>query len=141
MRCSATGTCEVDPASTWTVICSSAVVLPTRTDGVTAWDPPNGEPDPYCQFQVNGSNPMRTATIMNSLTPTWEQSIGSYTGAVLLAANPTWRISVNDDDTPMPPQLICSVSGFAPSDFAAGQVEFRNVQRCTSLQIRLMCGP
>jgi hypothetical protein len=114
--------------------------MSTRADG-NAWDPPNGDPDPYCQLQINGNTPMRTATIMNTLTPTWEQSIGSYSAATLLAANPTWRISVNDDDTPSPPQLICSVSGFAPSDFAAGQVEFRNVQRCTSLQIRLTCGP
>jgi hypothetical protein len=142
-RCSTTGTCELDPAADWGITCVSAEVMPRTASGMV-WDPPNGDPDPFCELVVNNTVVGRTMTINNNLSPDWDQSItagGTYPLSLFLAPNPIWHISVLDDDPPNATQNICTVMSLAETDFEAGQALFSNVGRCTTLELRLTCPP
>jgi hypothetical protein len=134
------GTCELDPASGWSVTCVSANVQGTTVGGMS-WDPMGGFPDPFCQLSINNSSVGRTSTEMNNLMPMWNQSISGNVGVPMSTFSmPTWRISVFDDDTTTM-QVICSVSTIPDTAFSGGDVELGPVQQCASLKVRLQCQP
>jgi hypothetical protein len=166
-RCAtAGGSCEVDPASTWRMICATAVVAATQPDG-QPWDatqgggpggPGNGMgpgqgpapgmaaaelPDPTCRLSnVLWTADASTAVLMNTLTPAWNESITPtpLTAGELMSQAMPWSITVSDDDERISSDLVCKVTPqLTTADFAAGDVTFTNVQSCTKLSVHLIC--
>jgi hypothetical protein len=154
--CGNNGTCALDPNSTWGITCVSANILSQMANGMT-WDPggiTTSPPDPFCRLDANGGTFGQSATLANTLTPQWDESLtssGLFTPTFLMDNTPNWQISVRDDDTTggqAASQLICSTSTNAQvlraADFEAGQVNVPTNGpggRCMTLTIQLTCMP
>src|SRR6185503_3134876 len=72
-QCSNAGTCTVDNAARWDLICASATLAGTKS-----WDPATPEtplPDPYCRLAVDSVLRGTTNTKNETLMPVWNQSI------------------------------------------------------------------
>jgi hypothetical protein len=166
-RCASAGTaCEVDPASTWRMTCSSAVLSAMQPDG-RPWDMPqnggpgfpgNGQgpgagpgpglggaelPDPTCQLSFGfRATDASTTVLMNTLTPTWNESITPtpLTAQELMSQAMPWSITVSDDDESITSDVACKVTPeLTAAEFAAGAITFTNVQSCTKLTVHLTC--
>lgn len=102
-------------------------------------------PDPICQLsQGVGGADASTSVIMNTTTPTWDESITPlatpFTAARLMSQAIPWSISVSDDDDRMSSDLVCQLTPeLTSADFAATEVTFSSTDRCISLHIHLMC--
>jgi hypothetical protein len=110
----------------------------------TAWDPPNGLPDPYCQLSLNNNMTSvgSTALVRDSLMPTWGVVVSGNGVPMSALSGPMVRISVFDDDGTAGPQNICTVMSVPQADFnMSGDIDLGPVQRCTHLLIRLACQP
>jgi hypothetical protein len=159
MLCNASGACDVDPSSTWDVVCVSAVVAPTQPNGQT-WDPksngPNGpNPDPFCQFEMpaNTTNPNQGAsspTIVDSFTPMWNYDVTPASGPIkasdLMSTAKTWRLWIGDDDgctaRGCVGQEICEIDQPLPaSALVTGQLTRQNLASCISLTVKFVCMP
>jgi hypothetical protein len=142
-QCSAAGACALTPASRWDVVCSSASIAPTMANG-GPWDNGmGGLPDPFCQFTLNGIAQVATATITNTLTPVWDETIspGNLNVTANFLTSQRWGIGVVDDDGGMQVDTpICAVApDLTAADFTAGTVVFPAAQGCLSLTIQLVC--
>lgn len=165
-RCANAGSCEVEPASTWRMLCSSAVLSATQPNG-QPWDAPqaggpgrpgNGMgpgqgpgpgvasaelPDPTCRLSFGLlTADASTSVLMNTLTPTWNESITPtpLTAGQLMSQAMPWSITVSDDDDRMTSDPACTVTPqLTAADFAAADVTFTNVQSCTKLSVHLTC--
>jgi hypothetical protein len=162
-RCSTTGTCELDPASQWTLTANSAVLNkadPHYPNGATGvWDGRSERyggslPDPFCQLEVPFGTPINwTSTIVDTLTPSWNQPLnpagGTLTAADLLPNGMNWQIWVGDDDGNGFGEVMCEINApLSPADFLAGGFTRTNVgssgypqPSCTSVTFTLTCQP
>jgi hypothetical protein len=159
LLCNSSGACEVDPSSTWDIVCGSATVKPTQPNGAT-WDPhmstPDGtNPDPFCQFEMpaNTLNPLlgkSSPTIMDSFTPMWNYDVTPGGNAIkasdLMSTAKTWRLWIGDDDgcnaRGCVGQEICEIDQPAPaSAFVAGEITRQNLGSCISVTMKLVCVP
>jgi len=167
-RCSASRTCELDPASTWDLAAVSAAVMPNDPNvsgTMKPWDLPSGEiggalPDPFVEldFLTNAILPVgHTMPIIDTLLPNWgalmppTQALINPPGSPvrasdLLAGGRDWQIVVSDDDidTATGPfgEEICPVFGpLTPADFLNGGFTRTNVESCFSISIKLTCRP
>lgn len=149
-QCSDVGVCELDPSANWDIICSSATIVPTKPLNVP-WDVATPGisplPDPYCQFTLDGASLARTTTLLNTLTPMWNQSITptsmDITEDILVSQAGRWQVGVVDEDLGvMPADPVCAaVPRLTPANFAAGMVALPATPNCTSLTIQLVCVP
>jgi hypothetical protein len=142
------GACQLDPGAPWDLICVSATVAATKPTGAQ-WDPSTSTvsplPDPFCELTIDGNRAATTATMLNTLSPQWDQSIApanmDLTTMFLTMKAGSWAVAVLDDDanqTSFDP--ICSVSPtLTPADFAAGTLQLPPTQSCLSLSIQLVC--
>lgn len=159
LRCSNTGSCEVDPMSQWTMTAVSATIAPKYPDG-SDWDPGQrlgaALPDPFVQFEMPpvpaSGNPQPggvtgdTTTKMDTLSPLWNESIlqpGTPVRARdLLAGGKPWLLWVGDEDDKLSADLVCQImSPMDPTAFAAGGITRKNLGSCVSLSIKLTCQP
>ena len=156
-RCGATsGTCEVDPASPWTVTCGTATVAQTKGVGMS-WDGPtigpgmsaSTAPDPFCAYQLDGVTQKQTSVVMDSYVPTWNQSVTpsnpKITANYLMSQAGHWSIFVADDDAGVGGfqttyESICSIAPHpTATDFSRGMLTYTNLASCLSLTIQLTC--
>jgi hypothetical protein len=167
-RCTASHTCELDPASTWDLAAISAAVSPNDPNvhgAVMNWDQPSGEiggvlPDPFVEldFLTNAVLPVgHTAPITDTLLPNWgalmppTQSLLNSPGSPihasdLMAGGRNWQIVVYDDDldaTTVPfGEELCPIFGpLTSADFLNGGFTRTNVESCFSVSIKLTCHP
>ena len=156
MLCSATGACDVDPASTWDIVCGSAVIAPTQPNGAT-WDPPglgpNGtNPDPFCQFEMpagttNPNQGKSSPTIPDTFTPVWNYDVtpsGPIKASDLMSTTKTWRLWIGDDDGCTARgcfgQEICEIDQPLPADaLISGQLTKQHLMSCISMTIKFVC--
>jgi hypothetical protein len=154
--CSASGTCDIDPASSWDVVCVSAVLAPTLPNG-QPWDPGNGAdkpaPDPFCQLeevanQVDSATGKSTNTIQDTYTPSWNFDVTPaghpMPASKLLSTSAPWRIWVGDDDgcnaTGCFGQEACEIDQPLPaSALSTGQLTVQNRQSCLSFTVKFVC--
>jgi hypothetical protein len=155
--CTAAGSCDIDPASTWDIVCVSAKLASTQPNGA-AWDPsapgPNGPlPDPFCQYErvsglVDPSNAAVTSTITDTLTPMWSQNVtpaaNPPTASWLLSSSTGWRLWVGDDDgctaSGCVAQEACEIDGPLPkSALETGTLVIENRASCVQLYVKFNC--
>jgi len=157
--CGPSGACAVDPASRWTIVCSSAELTTEPPSGGNNWDPGNGElgghnPDPFCQFETTAdvvdTGAATTTTVLDSFTATWNQTVtppgATISGATLLSPTARWQLWVGDDDGCDPSgcygTLACSVTAPMQSTWLLnGGFTLMNVANCVALNVKLVCQP
>ncbi len=168
LRCTASHTCEPDPASLWDLAADSAALNPidpnVRPPNPANWDQPSGEigstkPDPFVELDVLSTAITQighTATIVDTLLPNW----GALTAPMAALLNPgspvrasdlmaggkNWVITVFDDDsdTASGPfgEIMCEINGpLTPADFVNGSFTRTNFDSCFSISIKLICHP
>lgn len=162
-KCSSSGSCELDPASTWNVICGAATIESTQANG-TMWDPSTGQggpgtggpgtggpgtgtgtlPDPVCQFVSGVTVQRQTAIAMDTLMPAWNAVVSSTSSAkTLMSTTSRWSVTIVDDDgggTFVLGDNICQVTpSLTVEDFSTGKLTFENVGRCVTLSLQLVC--
>jgi len=159
-KCSATGSCDVDPMSTWSVLCDSATIDATTATG-GAWDPNSGPgsggpggpgnsngstlPDPVCQYLMGTTIQKQTAAQTDTLTPMWNAVVSptAISAKTLMSTVTRWSVKIVDDDAQggfSSSDDICEVEPTVTSDdFAAGQLDFDKVGRCAHLSLQLAC--
>jgi len=155
-KCSSQGRCDLDPGSTWNVVCGSATIQSTSANG-TVWDPQFGmggvgsgdftgtPPDPVCQFLSGTTLQKQTAIQVDTLTPTWNTVIspGNSSVKTLMSTASRWSVRIVDDDGGGAfslPEEICQVTPSPTAeDFSAGQLSFDSVGRCVHLSLQLVC--
>ena len=138
---------------------STATIEATNAFG-TAWDPTNGQggpggpgasngtlPDPICQYLTGVTLQKQTTALTDTLTPMWGAVIspGTTSAKTLMSMASRWSVKIVDDDGSSfggfsSSEDICQVTP-APTDqdFAAGQLTFDNVGRCTHVALQLIC--
>ena len=153
------GACAIDPNSPWTIVADSVRVNMTPPGG-GFWDPAHGDeggtaPDLFCEYE-NPANDVSittagvTDTVVDVYTTTWDEVISpvglTVSASVLMAANPTWRIWVGDEDCSGPGtcgslgQTICSYQQpISAASLEAGQLTISNYQSCASLSLSFVC--
>ncbi|HVU50069.1 MAG TPA: hypothetical protein VHL80_05255, partial [Polyangia bacterium] len=152
----ASGACDVDPSSTWDIVCGSASIKPTQPNGAT-WDPhtPTSDgtaPDPFCQFEMpaNTTNGASSPTLRDTFTPMWNYDVTPNGKAIkasdLMSTAKTWRLWIGDDDgctaRGCVGQEICEIDQpLEASAFTAGQVTRQNLGSCLSVTVKLVCEP
>jgi hypothetical protein len=155
--CTNAGTCDVDPGSSWNVVCGSAVMA-TQPDFGMNWDPHSGaiggtQPDPFCQFEMpaNSVSPDTagvTDTIIDSFAPTWNQVVSPQgkpvKAADLMSSAKTWRLWVGDDDgctaRGCVGQEACEINQpLTVGALRTGSVTHTNLGSCTSLTVKFTC--
>jgi len=157
--CGPSGACAVDPASRWTIVCSSAQLTTNPPSGGNNWDPGNGEigghnPDPFCQFETTAdvvdTGAETTTTVTDSFTATWNETVtppgATISGATLLSPTARWQLWVGDDDGCDPSgcygTLACSVTAPMQSTWLLnGGFTVMNVANCVALNVKLVCQP
>jgi hypothetical protein len=147
-QCSDAGVCELDPKAKWDVICSSVTISPTKPMNVP-WDVAtpgiNPLPDPYCQFTLDGVAQAKTMTILNTLTPVWNQAITpmnmDVTESNLISQAGHWQVGVIDEDVgAVTVDPVCATAPhLTAADFVAGTVVLPSTPTCTNLTIQLVC--
>jgi hypothetical protein len=157
LLCNSSGACEVDPSSTWDVVCDSATIKQTQPNGAT-WDPHTASadgtnPDPFCQFEMpaNTTNPnlgKSSPTVMDSFTPMWNYDVTPSGKPIkasdLMSTAKTWRLWVGDDDGCSAKgcvgQEICEIDQpLEASAFVAGQITRQNLGSCLSVTVKFVC--
>ncbi|HEX3697332.1 MAG TPA: hypothetical protein VH374_18300 [Polyangia bacterium] len=159
--CGSDGTCQIDPASRWEIVCVSAGIAAAPPDG-DKWDPEattsaGAAPDPYCQFDTlsgGDGGPDTTdvtTTLADTFTPTWNQVITpagqTISAADLLDPPAMWSLTVIDDDDCDSDQgcvaeTICTLSPpMNASWLADGSVSTAVAPSCSTLTLRLVCQP
>ena len=153
--CNGSGTCDVDPSSTWDVVCYSATIASTQPSGMT-WDPRGSAvdgvaPDPFCQFEMpaNSLTGARVSpSIADTYTPTWNYDITPNAkpikAADLMSSVKTWRLWIGDDDgcnaRGCMGQEICEIDQpLTAGSLLAGQLVEKNVGSCLSLTVKFVC--
>jgi len=163
-RCGNVGACEVDPMSTWKVVCVSATLSSTKTTFQT-WDeqfqtgggvggPGSGGPgsltsylpDPVCELSTGNNDKIvgSTMVVEDTTSAKWNETITSspLTAAQLMSQSTPWAISVSDDDGRDGAELACRVTPqLSANDFVSTDVSFNNVQSCLALNVRVVCVP
>jgi len=161
-RCGNAGACEVDPMSTWKVVCVSATLASTKSNFQT-WDDqfqtgggPGGPgsggpgsvtsylPDPVCALSTGNNEKVVGSTVIvdDSTSAKWNETItpSPLTAAQLMSQSTPWAISVSDDDGRDGTELACRVTPqLTTSDFVSTDVSFTNVQSCLTLNVRVVC--
>ena len=156
-KCSASGSCDLDPVSTWNVVCGSATIDATTATGA-AWDPNSGQggpggpgnstaslPDPVCEYLTGATLQKQTATQTDTLTPVWNAVItpAASSAKTLMSTVTRWSVRIIDDDATgafSSSDDICQVTPtLTADDFSAGQVTFDSVGRCAHLALQLVC--
>ncbi len=168
-RCTASHTCEVDPASTWDLAAISASLKSTdphvQSPDPPNWDLPSGEiggilPDPFVELDILSTaiTPIgHSAVIVDSLLPNWgalmppTQALLNPMAAPLhasdlMAGGKNWLITVFDDDVDTASgsfgETMCEVNGpLTSADFVNGGFTRTNVDSCVSISIKLSCHP
>jgi hypothetical protein len=167
-RCTASHTCELDPASTWDLAAVSAAVMPDDPNVLGAmknWDIPSGEiggvlPDPFVEldFLTTTINSVgHTTPIIDTLLPNWGALMPATQAMInppgspvrasdLMAGGKIWQISVLDDDIDASTvpfgETVCAIGGaLTSSDFLNGGFTRTNVNSCFSISIKLTCHP
>ena len=155
--CSTTGQCRIDTASRWTIVAVSAE-LPNQISG-RAWDRNIGDlggskPDPFCEYenpagQVSTTTAGTTDTVMDTFTPTWNQTITpvgvTVAASTLMSNNPTWQIWVGDDDGCSGPggclgDVACTIrQTVTEAQLTSGQLVVSNHQSCNSVTLKFVC--
>ena len=153
--CSGAGTCDIDPSSTWRVVCGQATIAMTQPNGAN-WDPRMGavggtEPDPFCEFEMPAgslTNAKVSPTVTDSFSPVWNYDVTPNSqpikAADLMSTAKTWRLWVGDDDGcnghGCAGQEICAINQpLAASVLKAGQLTEKNIASCTSLTVSFVC--
>jgi hypothetical protein len=153
--CNSSGVCDVDPSSTWDVICGEAVVAAKQPSGLT-WDPQTGgpdgpAPDPFCEFEMPaGSLPdgKVTVTLGDTYTPVWNYDVTPHAQPIkasdLMSSSKTWRLWVGDDDGcnahGCVAQEICAITQpLTAGALLAGQLVHTNLASCISLTVNFVC--
>jgi hypothetical protein len=80
--CSDVGACDIDPSSTWKVVCVQATIAMTQPNG-SNWDPRMGAvggtaPDPFCEFEMPAGSLMDakvSPTVTDSFAPAWNYDV------------------------------------------------------------------
>jgi len=99
-------------------------------------------PDPYCQFALDGVRRGATSTVMQTLTPVWNESITTsssgqnITYAILTSPLDRWAVAVRDEDgnSITLDDAVCSATPrLTAADFLAGTVELPATGSCTGL--------
>ncbi|MES1165328.1 MAG: hypothetical protein ABUR63_06215 [Verrucomicrobiota bacterium] len=151
LRCSTTGTCEVDPMSRWDLTAVSAVINPLFPDG-TNWDIGNERlagplPDPFAQFEMPVDSPLgATTTLVDTLTPAWNEPIvlggATLRARDLLPGGQSWLLWLGDEDNGALADVMCEISGpLDQSAFISGGFVRTNLQSCRSVTMKLTCRP
>ncbi|HEY2900156.1 MAG TPA: hypothetical protein VGL59_06255 [Polyangia bacterium] len=159
--CGPDGTCQIDPASRWEIVCVSAGIADAPPDG-DKWDPDaatsaGAAPDPYCQFDTmpgsdgGSATSAMTTTIVDMFSPTWNQVITppgqTISAADLLDPHAMWKLTVSDDDGCADDQgclaeTICTLSPpMNASWLEDGSVSTPVAPSCPTLTLRLVCQP
>jgi hypothetical protein len=153
--CTDAGACDIDPSSTWKVVCVQATIAMTQPNG-SNWDPRMGAgggtaPDPFCEFEMPAGSLMDakvSPTVTDSFSPEWNYDVTPGSQAIkaadLMSTSKTWRLWVGDDDGcnghGCTGQEICSINQpLAASVLKAGQLVAKNVASCESLTVNFVC--
>jgi hypothetical protein len=155
LLCTTAGACDVDPSSTWNIVCGQATLAASPPGGGT-WDPrtasANGtNPDPFCEFEMPAAslgNAGSTIVLPDTFTPVWNTDVTpggrSIKAKDLMSPSGNWRLWVGDDDG-------CTVRGcvalpacqinqpLAASALISGQLVATNLQSCVSLTVKFLC--
>jgi hypothetical protein len=168
LRCSASHTCEVDPASLWDLLADSAALKAqnprVQLPATQNWDLDSGEiggalPDPFVEldFLTTAFTPIgHTTMIVDTLLPNWGALL-TPTAAMLnpagmpvragdLTGGTSWQIAVYDadSDTAIGPfgETMCKILGpLTSADFVNGSFTVTNIDSCVSVSIKLTCHP
>jgi hypothetical protein len=150
------GSCKIDPASKWVVVCASAELSKIPPPGYLTWDRKTGDlggadPDPFCEFEMPaGSVTVDTAgvtdTFLDTYTAAWGQTVSPATKTIkaqdLLSPTGSWRLWVGDDEGNGRGQLACGIQQpMQASWLHDGQITFSNLGSCVSLTVKLVCVP
>lgn len=126
-----TDVCTVRPTSVWSVSAWNAEIEP-RTPTNAPWDgvyggPDGGlissnPPDPRACMDLKDGLPLKcTASVTDTLAPTWREDLARMTASSLMDSFP---ISLQDDDGAAPADTICSVTThIASDDFLRGSLD------------------
>lgn len=129
-QCTSSGTCGINPNSTWFFAADSAVIKSTKSNG-DAWDAFGGAPDPYVLLDGR-----RTATKQDTFTPDWQEG-ATYTATNLLNQGVT--VQIIDDDVAAPDPIGGpTVVRPAESDLRAGVLTVRNLGQAQSITFTVM---
>jgi hypothetical protein len=157
LLCTNAGACDVDPNSTWNVVCGQATIATSPPGGGT-WDPHIGSngtaPDPFCEFEMPAgslANAANTIAQPDTFSPVWNTDItpgGKPIKAMdLMSPSKSWRLWIGDDDG-------CTVRGgcigqelceihqpLAAGALISGQIVEKNLASCLSLTVKFVCQP
>jgi hypothetical protein len=154
--CGASGSCDVNPSSEWTIACDRARIA-TPPDFGPTWDPQSGAiggsgPDPFCQFEMpahDADSGARTPAAIDNFMPVWGVTISPPDKAVkaadLMSSAKTWRIWIGDDDgcsvkNGCVSNPICEINQpLTAGALLAGQVTHENLGACLSMTVRFVC--
>jgi hypothetical protein len=151
--CNDAGFCDVDPASTWDIICAQATIAMSPPGGGT-WDPHTSggdgtAPDPFCEFEmpahmVTAATAGVTPTLPDTFTPVWNADVTPQGKAIkasdLMSTSKTWRLWVGDADGCCTGQEICEIDQpLTAGALLAGQVVHENLMSCLSLTVKFVC--
>jgi len=151
--CNDAGFCDVDPSSTWDVICAQATVAMSPPGGGT-WDPKTSggdgtAPDPFCEFEmpahmVTAATAGVTAALPDTFAPVWNTDVTPQGKAIkasdLMSTSKTWRLWVGDADGCCVGQEICEIDQpLTAGALLAGQSVHENLMSCLSLTVKFVC--
>ncbi|MFO0578881.1 MAG: C2 domain-containing protein [Polyangia bacterium] len=121
----ATGTCGINPSSTWVLGVDSARIASTKSNG-DAWDAFGGAPDPF--VMIDGR---QTSTQQDTFTPVWREG-ATYTAATL--TGPGVSLTVYDEDVSANDVIGGpSTVRFTEADLRRGTLTISNLGRVQSL--------
>ena len=128
-QCMPSGSCGINPNSTWFFAVDSARIASTKTTD-DAWDAFGGAPDPYVVLDTR-----RTTTQQDTFTPLWQEG-ATYTATNLLNQGVT--VQVIDDDISAP-DPIGGPTVVRPSeaDLRRGTLTVANLGQATSITFSL----
>ncbi len=157
LLCNTSGVCDVDPSSTWDVVCGQATIAQTQPNGAT-WDPhtpgPDGTaPDPFCQFEMpaNTTNPnlgKSSPTLPDTFSPVWNADVTPSGNPIkasdLMSSAKTWRLWIGDDDgctaRGCVGQELCEIDQpLTAGALINGQVVRQNLGSCLSMTVKFVC--
>jgi hypothetical protein len=157
LLCNASGVCDVDPSSTWDVVCVQATIAPLQPN-MTTWDPhtagPDGpNPDPFCQFEMptNTTNPAlgkSSLTIPDTFTPVWNADVTPSGKPIkasdLMSSTKSWRLWIGDDDgctaRGCVGQELCEIDQpLTAGALISGQIVEQNLGSCLSMTVKFVC--
>ena len=121
-KCDSNDECILDPTGMWTMKLTNGTVTETDPAG-EAWDVPGGMPDVLVCVAVNNGTEECSSTQNDTLTPTWNETVGTFTATALQAgvSIATWDEDLTSNDP------ICGKGTFPIKDeyFTGGGFVFK----------------